>query len=129
MYQGKWATVIPDKAAVINSLTRERRTYGELNDRSNRLAQLTFDRGLRRGDHIRIFAENHLACRPLQAPKSIDFTDQLPRLPAGKLYKRLLKDEYWGQDRLEDRAESLSAPNGAKEPSRTGRPRSNSRGV
>ena len=29
-------------------------------------------------------------------PRSIDFRDELPRLPTGKLYKRLLKDEYWG---------------------------------
>ena len=28
-------------------------------------------------------------------PKSIDFTDALPRLPTGKLYKRLLRDPYW----------------------------------
>jgi long-chain acyl-CoA synthetase len=25
----------------------------------------------------------------------VDFTDALPRLPTGKLYKRLLKDQYW----------------------------------
>jgi acyl-coenzyme A synthetase/AMP-(fatty) acid ligase len=25
-------------------------------------------------------------------PRSIDFIDQMPRLPTGKLYKRLLKD-------------------------------------
>ena len=29
------------------------------------------------------------------APASIDFEDELPRLPTGKLYKRLLKDRYW----------------------------------
>ena len=34
-------------------------TYGELNDRSNQLAQLWWDRGLRRGDHAAIFMENH----------------------------------------------------------------------
>lgn len=32
-----------------------------------------------------------------KCPKSIDFRDELPRLPTGKLYKRLLKDEYWGK--------------------------------
>ena len=26
----------------------------------------------------------------------IDFEDELPRLPTGKLYKRLLRDRYWG---------------------------------
>ena len=30
-----------------------------------------------------------------KAPKSIDFEEQLPRLPTGKLYKRLLRDRYW----------------------------------
>ena len=61
MYPGHWAKVCPDKAAAIDSLTGAVRTYAELNDRSNRLAQLLFDNGLRRGDHISIFAENHLA--------------------------------------------------------------------
>ncbi len=32
-----------------------------------------------------------------KAPRSIDFRPELPRLPTGKLYKRLLKDEYWGK--------------------------------
>lgn len=32
---------------------------------------------------------------PIKCPKSIDFTDALPRHATGKLYKRLLKDEYW----------------------------------
>ncbi len=30
-------------------------------------------------------------------PKSIDFIDEMPRLPTGKLYKRLLRDRYWGK--------------------------------
>ena len=30
-----------------------------------------------------------------KCPRSIDFTDELPRLPTGKLYKRLLRDRYW----------------------------------
>lgn len=30
-----------------------------------------------------------------KVPRSFDFTDELPRLPTGKLYKRLLKDQYW----------------------------------
>jgi long-chain acyl-CoA synthetase len=28
-------------------------------------------------------------------PRSIDYDDELPRLPTGKLYKRLLRDRYW----------------------------------
>jgi long-chain acyl-CoA synthetase len=29
-----------------------------------------------------------------KCPKSVDFEDELPRLPTGKLYKRLLRDRY-----------------------------------
>ena len=38
-----------------------------------------------------------------KCPRSVDFDDELPRHPTGKLYKRLLKDEYWaghGQNRI-----------------------------
>jgi long-chain acyl-CoA synthetase len=31
-----------------------------------------------------------------KVPRSIEFEDELPRLPTGKLYKRLLRDRYWG---------------------------------
>ena len=35
-----------------------------------------------------------------KCPRSVDFRDELPRYPTGKLYKRLLRDEYWqGVDR------------------------------
>ena len=30
-----------------------------------------------------------------KCPRSVDFVDELPRLPTGKLYKRLLRDRYW----------------------------------
>ena len=30
-----------------------------------------------------------------KVPRSIDFEAELPRLPTGKLYKRLLRDRYW----------------------------------
>ena len=30
-------------------------------------------------------------------PRSIDFTPSLPRLPTGKLYKKALRDQYWGE--------------------------------
>jgi len=35
---------------------------------------------------------SHIKC-----PVSIDFKEELPRHPTGKLYIRLLKDEYWQQ--------------------------------
>ena len=41
------------------------------------------------------YAREHIA--HYKCPKSVDFRDELPRLPTGKLYKRLLKDEYWGK--------------------------------
>jgi long-chain acyl-CoA synthetase len=40
------------------------------------------------------FCREHIA--HFKCPRSIDFVDELPRLPTGKLYKRLLRDEYWG---------------------------------
>jgi long-chain acyl-CoA synthetase len=40
------------------------------------------------------FCGQHLARQ--KVPRSIDFEAELPRLPTGKLYKRLLRDRYWG---------------------------------
>jgi long-chain acyl-CoA synthetase len=31
----------------------------------------------------------------VKCPRTIDYREELPRHPTGKLYKRLLKDEYW----------------------------------
>jgi acyl-CoA synthetase (AMP-forming)/AMP-acid ligase II len=31
----------------------------------------------------------------IKCPRSVDFADQLPRHPNGKLYKRKLRDQYW----------------------------------
>jgi long-chain acyl-CoA synthetase len=39
------------------------------------------------------FCRAHLA--HFKCPRSIDFVAELPRLPTGKLYKRLLRDKYW----------------------------------
>lgn len=33
----------------------------------------------------------------VKIPRQIDFRDELPRHPTGKLYKRLLRDEYWNK--------------------------------
>jgi acyl-CoA synthetase (AMP-forming)/AMP-acid ligase II len=36
-----------------------------------------------------------------KCPRSVDFVDELPRDPNGKLYKRLLRERYWdGHDSL-----------------------------
>lgn len=40
------------------------------------------------------FCHQHLARQ--KCPRSIDFDAELPRLPTGKLYKRILRDRYWG---------------------------------
>ena len=32
-----------------------------------------------------------------KCPRTVDFREELPRHPTGKLYKRLLKDEYWAK--------------------------------
>ena len=39
------------------------------------------------------FCREHLA--HYKCPRSVDFEAELPRLPTGKLYKRLLRDRYW----------------------------------
>jgi long-chain acyl-CoA synthetase len=39
------------------------------------------------------FCAEHLARQ--KCPRSIDFEAELPRLPTGKLYKRVLRDRYW----------------------------------
>ncbi len=45
------------------------------------------------------FTENHLA--RFKRPKSIDFVDELPRLPTGKIQRRIVREPYWaGRDRL-----------------------------
>jgi long-chain acyl-CoA synthetase len=40
------------------------------------------------------FCQQHLSRQ--KCPRSIDFDPELPRLPTGKLYKRILRDRYWG---------------------------------
>jgi fatty-acyl-CoA synthase len=45
------------------------------------------------GAELIAFARERLA--HYMAPRSVDFIEEMPRLPTGKLYKRLLKDKYW----------------------------------
>ncbi len=40
------------------------------------------------------FCRSHLA--RIKCPRSVDFDPELPRHPTGKLYKRLVRDRYWG---------------------------------
>ncbi len=46
-------------------------------------------------DELIAFCGKHLSRQ--KVPRSIDFATELPRLPTGKLYKRLLRDRYWGE--------------------------------
>jgi len=39
------------------------------------------------------YCQNHLSA--IKCPRSVDFRDELPRTPTGKLLKRKLRDEYW----------------------------------
>lgn len=41
------------------------------------------------------YARAHLS--PIKCPRTIDFDPELPRHPTGKLYKRLIRDRYWGK--------------------------------
>lgn len=43
------------------------------------------------------FCEQNMS--KVKSPKSVDFTDELPRLPTGKLYKKQLRDTYWGDQK------------------------------
>jgi len=47
-------------------------------------------------DELMAFCREALA--GFKVPRSIDFQAELPRLPTGKLYKRLLRDRYWGKE-------------------------------
>lgn len=59
MHPGKHAENIPDAPAHIMGRSGEVVTWGELDERSNRLTQLIWDVGLRRGDHVALFMENN----------------------------------------------------------------------
>ncbi len=59
MYPGRYARETPDKPAVIMAGTGASVSYLELDRRSNRLARFWYAQGLRPGDHVAIFMENH----------------------------------------------------------------------
>ncbi|HVT26121.1 MAG TPA: AMP-binding protein [Rhizomicrobium sp.] len=41
------------------------------------------------------YCREHLSA--IKCPRSVDFEQELPRHPTGKLYKRLIRDRYWGK--------------------------------
>ena len=46
-------------------------------------------------DELLAFCRAHLS--KIKCPKTLDFDPALPRHPTGKLYKRLVRDRYWGK--------------------------------
>jgi len=44
---------------------------------------------------LRAFCRSQLS--GVKTPRQIDFVDELPRHPTGKLYKRLVRDRYWAK--------------------------------
>jgi acyl-CoA synthetase (AMP-forming)/AMP-acid ligase II len=53
------------------------------------------DAGPALADELIAYCREHLS--PIKCPRSIDFDPELPRHPTGKLYKRLVRDRYWGK--------------------------------
>jgi long-chain acyl-CoA synthetase len=58
VYPGTYAARTPDKPAVIIDETGRTLTYGELDERSTRLARVLHEAGLRKGDHIAFLSDN-----------------------------------------------------------------------
>ncbi len=53
------------------------------------------DAGPELAAEIMAYCREHLS--PIKCPRSVDFEQELPRHPTGKLYKRLIRDRYWGK--------------------------------
>lgn len=52
------------------------------------------DAGPELAQELIAFCRRNLAS--IKCPRSVDFDAELPRHPTGKLYKRLIRDRYWG---------------------------------
>jgi long-chain acyl-CoA synthetase len=88
MYTGKHAHLRPLQPAFIMAGTGEAVTYAELEARSNRLAHLFRNRGLKRLDHYAIFMENnsrYLECCGAGERSGLYFTCVNSYLMAGEL--------------------------------------------
>jgi acyl-CoA synthetase (AMP-forming)/AMP-acid ligase II len=53
------------------------------------------DAGPALADELIAYCRERLS--PIKCPRSVDFDKELPRHPTGKLYKRLIRDRYWGK--------------------------------
>lgn len=58
MWPGRHAQERPDKPAIVMARSGETVTYRQLDDRSNRVAQMLWDAGLRFGDHVAVLMDN-----------------------------------------------------------------------
>lgn len=88
MYPGSHALTTPDKPAVIMASTGRIQTYASLDARSNQLAHLLHDRGLRTGDGFSICMENHptyLEIAWAGQRSGLYYTAASSRLTAGEL--------------------------------------------
>jgi len=61
MYLPDHARLTPNKPALISADSGDVVTYAQLDERSNRVAQLLKAHGLKRGDHIAVLMENNLS--------------------------------------------------------------------
>ena len=89
LYPGAHAQTHPDKPAYIMASTGETISYKQLDDQSNQLAQLLYERGLRPGMSICICMENHplffVACWAAQR-SGLYYTAASSRLGDDELY-------------------------------------------
>jgi len=53
------------------------------------------DANSKTAEELIAYCRQHLS--PIKCPRTIDFDRELPRHPTGKLYKRLIRDRYWGK--------------------------------
>jgi long-chain acyl-CoA synthetase len=59
MHPGVHSAAHPNRAAIIMATSAATVTYSEIEARSNQLAHLLYERGLRRGDHMAVLMENN----------------------------------------------------------------------
>ncbi|MGI9606156.1 MAG: acyl-CoA synthetase [Acidimicrobiales bacterium] len=73
--------------------------YGEEVKAVVQPVEMPADADAARALEVRLIAHCRDQLSGVKCPRSVDFRAELPRHPTGKLYKRLLKDEYWADNR------------------------------
>ena len=71
--------------------------HAELGEEVKGVVQLRVDDRPHSELEAELIAYCHERLAKYKCPRSIDFTDELPRQATGKLYKRLLRDRYAGR--------------------------------